>query len=160
GQGAALIDALRELPALGLYREHQLQLQQVADTGRRVEQARCRLQNLLSDTLQQAAAAYAAKLPALAQGPEDWHGLYTAWIECAEAAYGDTVHGEPFCLALAEYVNASAAWREQCAAQLERTLKSLDLPTRSELNSLTARLKELETLLSARRTTPAAKPAP
>jgi polyhydroxyalkanoate synthesis regulator phasin len=46
-------------------------------------------------------------------------------------------------------VNASSQWRRELQASIEHTAKLLDLPTRSEINTLTQRLKSVEELLRA-----------
>jgi hypothetical protein len=71
------------------------------------------------------------------------------WIECAEEAYARAAHGDAFCEALSEFVNASSQWRREVQASIEHSAKLLDLPTRSEINSLTHRLRSVEEQLRA-----------
>jgi class III poly(R)-hydroxyalkanoic acid synthase PhaE subunit len=141
---------MADAPALGLTREYQERAQRAAEALRRLDEAQRRLQRLWSDTLRDAAAAFAARLgppqPA-ALSPEALHRLYDTWIDCAEQAYARTAHGEAFCDALADYVNASSHWRREASASVEDWAKLLDLPTRSEINSLAERLQSLEVQL-------------
>jgi hypothetical protein len=143
-----------DMPALGLTREHQQRWQRTADAGRRIGDAQRRLQYLWSDALREAAAAFAARLAPPQQttvSTEAMRSLYNSWIECAEEAYARTAHSDSFCNALADFVNASSQWRAEFQASIEHWAKSFDLPTRSELNSLTHRLKAVEEQLGAER---------
>lgn len=152
-------------PALGAAREHQQRAERLIDSLRRAQDAQQRLQRLWSDALREAAVAFSAKLgaePRAALTPEGLQALYAAWIECAEQCYARIAHGSEFCRALADLVNATSDWRADMQASFELWAKTLDLPTRSELNSLNARLVALEGQLEARAARraehPAAKP--
>jgi polyhydroxyalkanoate synthase subunit PhaE len=167
GAGAAPPPAMQDLPAFGLSREHQLRWQRNADMGRRMGDAQQRLQLLWSDALREAAIAYAARVEpphpkaakgtvpgteapgaeapgAEAPGAEALRGLYDSWIECAEAAYARIAHSDSFSSALADFMNASGAWRKESQVSIELWAKALDLPTRSELNTLMRRVNSLE----------------
>ncbi len=151
GNGAARAFSL-DAPALGATREQQLRLQRMANAGFRIEDAQRRLQRLWSDTLREAATAFATRLmPPPVPNQEELRKLYDAWIDCAEDAYGRTARTEEFCNALAEFVNASSAWRREVQADIEHWAKLLDLPTRGEINTLTRRLKSVEQQLRAAR---------
>jgi len=144
--GADLAPAV-ELPALGLTREHQQRAQRAAQAWRDMEDAQRRLQRLWADTLREAAAAFVARLEApqsTALTPDALNRLYDTWIDCAEEAYARTAHSEPFCSAIADYVNASSQWRRESNAGAELWAKLLDLPTRHEVNTLAQRLRALE----------------
>ena len=144
--------SMQDLPALGPSREHQLRWQRTADTGRRMGEAQQKLQMVWSDALREAAMAFAQRLEppptgapkGAAPGIEVLRGLYDSWIDCAEEAYARIAHSDRFCNALAEYMNASSALRKEFQAGSELWAKTLDLPTRSELNALMRRVKTLE----------------
>jgi polyhydroxyalkanoate synthase subunit PhaE len=139
-------------PAIGASREHQQRWQRMAEAARRVDDAQRRLQRLWSDALREAAVDFAAKLAPPNPGglnADALRKLYDTWIDCAEEAYARMSHGEVFCDALAEYVNASSQWRRELQASSEHLAKLLDLPTRSEINTLSRRLKAVEQLLRA-----------
>jgi polyhydroxyalkanoate synthesis regulator phasin len=141
-------------PALGPGREQILRAQRAFDAWTRLAQSQSRLQRMWSDTLRNAAAAFTSRLQPAPGAPltSDWiDRLYDQWIECAEQAYATTAHGEEFADALAAQVNAAADWRRESAAGIEEWAKQWDLPTRSEINSLTLRLRELEAQLAALR---------
>jgi len=145
-------------PALGPQREHQLRWQRGTAAGRRVFAAQMQLHLLWSDALREAALAFAARLPTLrwdaANGAvpdiESLRAAYAAWIDCAEEAYARVAHSDSFCSALAECVNAGSALRTEARASSELGASALDLPTRSELNSLLRRVNALEEQLRSK----------
>jgi len=155
--------AAAEAPALGPTREQQERWQRVAAAWQRLQEAQRRLQRLWSDALGEAARAFVPRLGAVTAPltPEATHGLYDAWVDCAEEAYARMAHGEPFGTALAEAVKAGSEWRDESAASIEPWAKWLDWPTRSEINSLSMRLRALEEKQreSDRRHKTAARPA-
>lgn len=145
-------------PALGPAREHQERAQRSAAAWQRLDDAQRRLQRFWADALREAAAAFTRRLaeaPPPAGAPGLQH-LYDTWIDCAEEAYARAAHGQEFCDALADQVNASSDWRRESRASVEAWAKIWDLPTRSEINSLAERLRSLEEALRAK--SPARRP--
>jgi class III poly(R)-hydroxyalkanoic acid synthase PhaE subunit len=139
-------------PAFGPTREHQQRWQRTAEAWRRIDDAQRRLQRLWSDALREAATAFAARLGppyTAALSTEAMRKLYDMWIECAEEAYARAAHGDAFCNALSEFVNSSSQWRRELQASIEHSAKLLDLPTRSEINTLMHRLRSVEEHLRA-----------
>jgi polyhydroxyalkanoate synthase subunit PhaE len=136
----------KNAPALGATREHQERWQRAADAWERFDEAQRRLQRLWSDTLSEAASAFIARMgmPTAPLSLDTVHRLYDTWVDAAEEAYARMAHGEPFCRALGDAVNASSEWRREFSACLEVWAKWLDWPTRSEVNSLTQRVRALE----------------
>jgi hypothetical protein len=134
-----------EAPALGPTREYQERWQRAAAAWQRLQEAQRRLQRLWSDALSEAARAFVSPLSKAAPlTPEAMHTLYDAWVDSAEEAYGRLAHAETFASALADAVQAASEWRDESAAAIEPWAKWLDWPTRSEINSLSLRLRALE----------------
>ena len=136
-----------DVPAFGATREQQQRAQRMAQAAARMEAAQHRLQRLWSDVLREAASRFVSQLsasPPAAVTPESLRRLYDTWIDCAEDAYARVAHGEAFCQAQAEFANAASQWRLEQQANIEHWSKFLDLPTRSEINSLTRRLRATE----------------
>jgi hypothetical protein len=152
GAGTPPPQGVQGLPAFGLSREHQLRWQRNADSGRRMADAQHRLQLLWSDALRDAAIAFAAQVepphPDPAKGTVPGvgalRGLYDSWIDCAEEAYARIAHSDSFSSALADFMNASGTLRKESQVSVELWAKALDLPTRSELNTLMRRVNSLE----------------
>ncbi len=161
---APMATAFTDAPALGLGREQVLRAQRAAEAWKRLMEAQDQLQRLWSDTLREAASAFSSRpqpAPGEALTQDAIDRLYDQWIDCAEEAYARTAHSDAFCDALGAYVNAGSQWRRESAADIEEWAKLLDLPTRSEINALTLRLRELEAQLAAmERPTRPARPAP
>jgi len=165
-------DGLAAAPDVGAFgptREHQLRWQRLTETWRQLDEAQRRLQRLWLDALRDAGSAFSAGLartaaaagtPATGVDPAEIRRLYDRWIDCAEDAYSRVAHGAAFCDALADAVNAGARWRRELKALVEESAKLLDLPTRSEVNSLQQRLRAVEAdLREARQRPGAAAPA-
>ncbi len=131
------------LSALGPQRLHQERAERMSTAASEAQGAQARLSRLWSDTLRQAAGVFANRCadPGAAAAPPI--ELYDAWIDCAEDAYGRMAHGEAFCSAQADLLNAQSKLRAEMRAILELWCKELDLPTRSELNSVHMAMKEL-----------------
>jgi polyhydroxyalkanoate synthase subunit PhaE len=140
-------DPLSQTPAFGATREHQQRAQRIVDVSQRMGDAQRRLQRLWSDVLRDAATKFVSQLKPLPSGgatADSLRQLYDAWIDCAEDAYASVAHGEAFCQAQADFANAASQWRLEQQANIEHWSKFLDLPTRSEINSLTRRLRAVE----------------
>ena len=155
--------AASQLPAFGATREHQQRAQRMAQAVQRMDAAQRRLQRLWSDVLREASTQFVSQLQATQPGaatPAGLRKLYDTWIDCAENAYARVAHSEPFCQAQAEFANAASQWRLEQQGNIEQWSKFLDLPTRSELNSLTRRLRALEQQLRSKPDTRAARAAP
>ncbi len=113
-----------------------------------IDDAQRRLQRLWSDALREAAAAFTARLVAAARRPhmsaESMRKLYDSWIDCAEDAYARIAHSEPFCSRPRRIHECEQPLAPGTQASMEYIAKLLDLPTRSEINSLMQRLKAVE----------------
>jgi polyhydroxyalkanoate synthesis regulator phasin len=152
-----------ELPAFGATREHQERAQRMAQAAQRMDAAQRRLQRLWSDVLREASTRFVSQLQATQPGaatPASLRKLYDTWIDCAENAYARVAHSEAFCQAQAEFANAASQWRLEQQGNIEQWSKFLDLPTRSEINSLTRRLRALEQQLRSKPDSRAAPAAP
>jgi hypothetical protein len=139
--------SMMSLPALGAMREQQQRGERMLDAWQRALGAQRRLQRLWGDALREAAIAFTTRLGAgqpRVLDAEALRELYHSWIDCAEDAYARTAHGDAFTDALADFVNASSLWRRELNASIEDWSKWHDLPTRSEVNTLTRRLRALE----------------
>lgn len=144
-------DTLGRLPPVGLAREQ-------AEAWRELNaaQTEChRIENELRAVLNQ------VQLDALEllqkrvrersadQPIENFRTLYDLWVECGEQVYGKLAHSEPYSKLQAELGNATMRLRMRTQTVLEHGLKQLDLPTRSELNSVHRQLRELRSQVEA-----------
>jgi hypothetical protein len=69
--------------------------------------------------------------------------LYDLWIEAGEHEFAELAHSPAYCRTQAAFANAGTEFRLKQQAVLERALKTFDLPTRAELNSVHRQLREL-----------------
>ena len=160
-----------DIPAFGATREHQLRWQRMLDAAHGIEEAQRRLQRLWSDALREAAAEFTQRLAPSRDGPTNVKAdaarmdaplreLYDLWIDCAEDAYARAAHTDEFCRGLADAVNAGSAVRRELQAAVEHASKLLDLPTRSEIDTLARRLRDVEAALRRQPVAASAAAAP
>ncbi len=69
--------------------------------------------------------------------------LYDAWIDRAERAYAQLAHGDGFAQSLGELVNLLSKLKIERAKLLESLCRTLDLPSRAEIDTLHRRVREL-----------------
>jgi hypothetical protein len=123
------------LPALGLAREHLDMAQKMSDLGQRFQRSYAEFTAHLSGIQQEAMRTL--------QKPDIGAAAYDEWIDSAEAAYATLAHGATFSRLLAELINTQSAMKVQRGKLLEYFSRQLDLPTRSEVDSLHQQLRLL-----------------
>jgi hypothetical protein len=110
-----------------------------------------------------ASQQFVARLGAhAAVGPPTLEGalkLYELWVDCAEQAYAASVHKDEFAQLQSQLANVSAALVVEQRRYAEGLARAFGLPTRNEIDSLEAELKELRRQLAARGQTPQTSPA-
>jgi class III poly(R)-hydroxyalkanoic acid synthase PhaE subunit len=82
-------------------------------------------------------------LAALGDTVADTRRLYGLWIESGEQAFAQHARGDVFGRLQGDLINAGVQVRVAQQTIANGFLKSLDLPTRAELNSVHKRLKEM-----------------
>lgn len=135
-----------ELAPIGYFREHQAHAQELAKAFDEHGRVAAQLSGVIARVHADALESLAKKTAALAQAGQpvtDTRCLYELWIECAEQAFAQHARSESFGRLQGEWVNACLRVRVAQQTIAEEFLKSLDLPTRAELNSVHKRLKEL-----------------
>lgn len=85
-----------------------------------------------------------AELENAGKPPRSARELYDLWVECGEEVYARVAHGETHSRLVADLGNAGIRFMEARQVLLERWLRQLDLPTRSEVNSLNLRIRNME----------------
>ncbi|HYM33981.1 MAG TPA: poly(R)-hydroxyalkanoic acid synthase subunit PhaE [Steroidobacteraceae bacterium] len=135
-----------DLAPIGYFREHHAQAQELAhalDEYRRVAaQMSGAIVRIHAEALERLAAK-TQELAAAGNSVTDTRRLYDLWIECGEQAFAREARGEAFGRLQGKLVNAGTRVRAAQQTIAESFLKSLDLPTRAELNSVHKRLKEM-----------------
>jgi hypothetical protein len=133
-------------PALGLMREHEQSWRDFADAQARYRQLESELLAQLNAVQLEALALLERRVRERAprETIREMRELYDLWVECGEEVYARSVRAEPYCKAQAALANAASELRLKQQVILERALRLVDLPTRSEINSVHRQLRELK----------------
>jgi class III poly(R)-hydroxyalkanoic acid synthase PhaE subunit len=134
------------LPAFGLTRERQEALQRLGAAAQRYQQALASFSELLGKVAGDAVERLARRIagrPADAAPLASLRAVHDLWVECGEEAYAAAAHGSAFAKAQAELTGALVALRGEQQKIVEDWARSLDLPTRSEVNTLIKRVNTL-----------------
>jgi hypothetical protein len=132
-------------PALGYSREYQ-------EIGRRMLELTGQFQRRYADFIRQSADIGQSALQATQRRASNDEAMlaspsaiYDAWIDCAEAAYAQAAHGEPFARLLADLCNILSGFKIERGKLMEAFARQLDLPGRTEVDSLHHQVRKLKT---------------
>ena len=145
-----------DLAPIGYFREHHAQAQELARAFGEYQRIASQMNSAIAKVHAEALEILAKRTEALAQAGTkvtDSRALYNLWIECGEQAFSHQARGELFGLLQGELVNAGVRVRVAQQTIAENFLKSLDLPTRAELNSVHKRLKDMRERIEQLETT-------
>ena len=131
------------LPALGHSREYQAIAQRMLDLSAQFHLRSAEFLQQGADIAQRAMEAIKKKSAADASLLSSAPALYDAWIDCAEEAYGQTAHGEPFAKLLAQLCNILSSFKIERGKLLEALARQLDLPSRAEVDTLHRQVRDL-----------------
>jgi class III poly(R)-hydroxyalkanoic acid synthase PhaE subunit len=136
-----------QLPALGPAREQQQAwqtlLRAVLDYQIRWQALLALYAQVFSQSLDAVPAAVQARA-AEGRPVTTLSDLYELWINCGEAAFATMAHDEAFINAQAACGNAHSHLKQAQGTLIEQWLRAHDLPTRSELNGVHQRLRDLQ----------------
>jgi len=140
--------------AFGPTRERQEAIERLARAGLRYQQALAAFGALLGRVSSDAVDRLTRRIGERAAGeqrPESLRAVYDLWVDAGEEAYAAAAHAPEFARAQAELNDALMDLKREQQRQVEDWARSLDLPTRSEMNTvlkrvntLRRRLRELE----------------
>jgi class III poly(R)-hydroxyalkanoic acid synthase PhaE subunit len=141
---ASWTDLLRQLPPIGLAREHNATLRELAAACAECQQLEQALREMLLGVQTAALDLLERRLRERqpTQVVAGFRELYDLWVECAEQVYAQVAHSEAYCRLQAQLGNAAIQVRARQQKLIEQALKQFDLPTRSELNSVHRQLRE------------------
>ena len=144
-KGKVELSRLLKSPALGQWREHQQQLQNIAQLLiefqeadqvyklafaqmgiRSIEALRQRLSNISSDE---------DKVSTVRE-------FYDLWVDVNEEIYSEFAMTDEYQVIHGDFVNSLMALRKETNSLTEKLYKAVNLPTRSELNTINKRLQE------------------
>lgn len=135
-----------DLAPIGYFREHHAHAQELARALADYQRIAAQMMAAIVKIHAEGLELLAKKAEALSKAGDavtDTRRLYALWIECGEQAFAQQARGEVFGLLQGELVNAGTRVRMAQQTIAENFLKSLDLPTRAELNSVHKRLKDM-----------------
>ncbi len=144
-KGKVELSRLLKSPALGQWREHQQQLQTVAQLMIEFQEA---------DQIYKLAFAQMGvrSIEALRQRLIDdtkngrkvstVREFYDLWVDVNEEVYSDFAMTDEYQVIHGDFVNSLMALRKETNALNEKLYKAVNLPTRSEINTINKRLQE------------------
>ncbi len=159
----ALSDMLGRLPPIGIAREHTEAWRELAATQAECQQLERELRGVLLGVQGDALNLLEERVRERQAGDQPITGyrdLYDLWVECAEQVFAKVAHSDAYGKLQAELGNASMRLRSHHQRVVEYGLRQLDLPTRSEMNTVHLQIRALKQQVAAlgqRAAPPAAK---
>lgn len=135
------------LPAFGFAREHQERLQSLLRAQVEAQTESADYLALMGRAWQDAFTRFEARLAGRARDdkPLDTaRGLFDLWIDAAEDAYAQVALSPEFRTAYGRHVNALMRLKAAVDGEAERTAASLNMPTRTEVDSAHRKIIALE----------------
>lgn len=140
------LERLLQAQPLGLLREHQERRQAIARAMVALTEAEARYRALLARALQRGIERFEEKLAARAENGSPVRSareLFDLWIDAGEEGFLEIASSEEFRRVYGDLVNAQCRLRRLFQAELELASRALGMPTRSELDGVLRKLKEL-----------------
>lgn len=150
-QSAARVlpDMLGRLPPLGLAREHTEAWRELAAAQAECQHLEQQLRGALLGVQGDALKLLEQRMRERKEPIGGYRDLYNLWVECAEQVFAKVAHSDAYSKLQAELGNASMRLRARLQKMVEYGLRQLDLPTRSELNSVHMQLRALKQQIAA-----------
>lgn len=158
----AFSDMLGRLPPIGIAREHTEAWRELAATQAECQRLEQELRGVLLGVQGDALNLLEQRVRErqISDKPiAGYRDLYDLWVECAEQVFAKVAHSDAYGRLQAELGNASMRLRSHHQRVIEYGLRQLDLPTRSEINSVHLQIRALKqqvAALSSRARPPAA----
>ena len=146
GSGGAPLPAWPGLPALGLTRERQEAVERLGKAAMRYQQALGRYGELLGKVSSDAVERLTRRITRISRPDEQigsFRAMYDLWVECGEEAFAAAAHGTEFAKAQSDVNEALMELKSEQQQQVEDWARALDLPTRTEMNTLLRRVNTL-----------------
>lgn len=144
--GAGQPPAFPGMPALGPLRERQEAMERLGRAALKYQQALGRFGELLTRVSGDAVGRLAKRVSRRVQSKEpigSMRAMYDLWVDAGEEAYAAAAHGPEFAKAQGELNDALMELKTEQRAQVEDWARALDLPTRTELNTILKRMNTL-----------------
>lgn len=144
-KGKVEISRLLNSPALGQWREHQQQLQKIAQLVIEFQEADQAYKLAFAQMGLRSVEALRNKLTSLSGTDEKVSTVrefYDLWVDVNEEVYGEFAMTDEYQVTHGDFVNSLMALRKETNAFTEKLYKVANLPTRSEINTINKRLQE------------------
>lgn len=154
GEGAneRFSDLLNRAPPLGLAREQTEAWRELVNAQKECQKLEQELRVVLMRVQTDALAMLEERVRERQRDNEpiaSYRELYDVWVECGERVYSQVAHSDAYSKLQAQLTNATMRLRARQQTVMEWTLKQLDLPTRSELNTVHRQMRELRDKVAA-----------
>ncbi len=143
-KGKVEFSRLLKSPALGQWREHQQQLQTIAQRVIEFQDADQVYKLAFAQMGLRSVEALRNKLTNLKDDEKfsTVREFYDLWVNVNEEVYGEFAMTDEYQVTHGDFVNSLMALRKETNAFTEKLYKAANLPTRSEINTINKRLQE------------------
>ncbi|MET0657554.1 MAG: poly(R)-hydroxyalkanoic acid synthase subunit PhaE [Steroidobacteraceae bacterium] len=148
---APWLEALAKMAPVGAARPYVNDARELAQLQAECLQLEEALTLLLQRVQNEALTQLQARVAERAQSGEpiqNFRQLYELWIECGERAYAVVAHGAEFIKLQTDFTNRAMRMRVIQRRLAERVARTLDLPTRTEVNALHLQVRDLKRRLN------------
>jgi len=136
---------LLKSPALGQWREHQQQLQNITQLLIEFQEADQVYKLAFAQMSLRSVEALRQRLSNISSNEEKIstvRDFYDLWVDVNEEIYSEFAMTDEYQVLHGDFVNALMALRKETNAFTEKLYKAVNLPTRSEINTINKRLQE------------------
>ena len=144
-KGKEEFDRWLNTPALGQWREHQYQLQQIARCAIEYQEADLAYKLAFAKTGVHGVEELRKRLLEISQDGESidsFRALYDLWVEVNEQVYAEFAMTDEYQVIYGDLTNSLMALRKEINVLNEKIHKALNIPTRTEVNTINMRLQE------------------
>lgn len=148
---APWLEAMAKMSPVGAARPYVNDARELAQLQAECLQLEEALTLLLQRVQHQALTELQARVAERSRSDEpvrNFRQLYELWIECGERAYAAVAHGDEFIKLQTDFMNRTMRMRVVQRRLAERVARTLDLPTRTEVNALHLQVRDLKRRLN------------
>lgn len=158
----AQLERMLQTPGLGCTREQQEAAQELSRRWLVYQQAHGEYLAYCAETIRIAVQRLRGRFTAqfkAGEGPGSLRELYVAWLACCEEVHGERAAGEEYTRRHGRMINALMAYRQQTSQLVDQLAEAVNLPTRTEVDVLHRKVKDLQQEVRELKARPAGEPA-
>lgn len=144
-KGKEELDRILNIPAFGQWREHQYQLQQIARCAIEYQEADLAFKLAFAKVGLKGVEKLRQRLEEMianGEKTETFRELYDLWVDVNEEVYGEFAMTDEYQVIYGDLTNSLMALRKEINVVNEKMHKAMNIPTRSEVNTINMRLQE------------------